>query len=156
MFTLANMAFSAASDTTTTTIKAASGFTAGAKRGDLVLNKTRSDAVSYITQVVSDTEITISPEIAAQVETDLIEINAVPVITTSSDKVYVPLMKKHATSDTESVSVIYVSPIYFRVKVRNTRASNPDGPIKPFSSDGSTSGTDQSVQTIRTLDTVIT
>jgi hypothetical protein len=46
--------------------------------------------------------------------------------------------------------------MYYRVKVRNTREDDlTNGPIKPFSSDGSTSGTDQSIPTVRTIDTVI-
>ena len=84
------------------------------------------------------------------------ELNAVPVALTSADDLYVPFMNKIATGASESVSIIYDAPIDFRVKVRNTRSQSAIGPIKPYSSDGSSSGTNQSIPTVRTPDTVIT
>jgi len=71
-------------------------------------------------------------------------------------------MMKHSTqlcidaaNTTEAVGLIYPgSTMYFRVKVRNTRSAVKK--IKPFSSDGSTSGTDQSIPVVRTEDTIIT
>jgi hypothetical protein len=61
-------------------------------------------------------------------------------------------MDRIATASEESVSVTYSSQIFYRAKVRNTRAATK---IKPFSVDGTTTGTDVSVATIRTEDTII-
>jgi len=154
-FTLANFAaFTSTSGTNTTTIVySTGGFSSAVKRGDLVYNSTQG-AVGYVKTVDSDTQLTLEGDgITGQTSGDTIEINCVPITVTSSDNVYVPLIDKIATGSSESVSIIYVSPIDFRVKVRNTRASTP---IKPYSSDGSTTGTDQSVAVIRTEDTIIT
>lgn len=62
-------------------------------------------------------------------------------------------MDKIAENDSEQVAVVYLAQIYYRAKVRNTRN---DTKIKPFSVDGTTSGTAVSVATIRTQDTIIT
>jgi len=151
-FTLANIDIAAADAGTDTDTVVESGAFTNAKRGDLVYNHDRS-AVSYIESVDDANTIQISPAISGQTTGDHIEINCVPIVTTSSDNVYVPLLDKHAASSSESVSIIYSSAIYYRVKVRNTRATTK---IKPFSVDDSTSGSDKSTAVIRTEDTVIT
>jgi hypothetical protein len=154
-FTLANIVGTAETGTNTTTI-IDTGVFSTAKRGDLVYNSTRA-AVSYVTTVDSNDQITISPAITAQTQGDSFELNCVPISTNTADDVYVALIDRLATASEESVSIIYPgSTIYFRVKVRNTRASDPDGPIEPFSVDDSTSGTDKSIATIRNIDTIIT
>ncbi|MDX1279411.1 hypothetical protein, partial [Oceanihabitans sediminis] len=88
---------------------------------------------------------------------DTYELNCVPVALDSGDDVYVPFIDKMATASEESVSIIYVSQIYYRVKVRNTRNTSVGDSIKikPYSSDGTTSGSDVSVQVTRTEDTII-
>lgn len=152
-FTLANIAIAAAdAGTNTTTIVEAGAFT-NAKRGDLVLNITRSNAVSYVTSVDSANQATISPAITGQTTADNIELNAIPVVINTLDDVYVSLLDEYAAASLASVSIVYGGPIDYRVKVSNTRATNK---IKRFVTDGSTSGTDQNTATIRNTDSIHT
>lgn len=154
-FTLANTASQATSGTDATTlVDSGASFTTTAQRGDLVYT---SKGVGYILTVDSDTQCTLfSPGITGFTNLDNYELNAIPISVTSSDKAFVPFMHRFATTTPEQVSIIYDSTIYYRVKVRNSREDDlTNGPIKPFSSDGSTSGADISVQTVRTIDTVL-
>ncbi|MCK5291125.1 MAG: hypothetical protein KAR39_03795, partial [Thermoplasmata archaeon] len=129
------------------------------KRGDIVLNLERSPLVSYVTDVQAGSDtVNIYPPITSQVSGDTIYINTTPDITVSaSDLVFVAIMHRYAGSALEDVAMIYPgSTVYFRTKVRNTREVDlVNGPIKPYSSDGSTSGTDQSIPVVRTIDTII-
>jgi hypothetical protein len=150
-FTLANIDIPAADAGTNTTTVVEAGAFASAKRGDLVLNKTRSNAVSYITAVTDANTIQISPAITGQTTGDAIEINAIPIAVDTLDDIYVPLIDIFPTGPTTSVSIVYVSPIFYRVRVRNVRNASP---IKSFTTDDSTSGTNRSVATIRTTDTI--
>lgn len=151
-YTLANISITGI-DTGTTTVITEAGAFGSAKRGDIVINTSRANAVSYIKSVDSANQITIDPPITGQTTGDNVEINAVPVVTTVSDKVFAAFMLRYAANTEEQVGIIYPgSTVYFRVKVRNTRATEK---IKPYSSDGSTSGTDQSVPVVRTEDTII-
>lgn len=126
----------------------------GLSRGDIVVNDTQG-AVQYVTDVQAGSNtVNCAPDITGQTDGDTIYINTVPDITVSaSDNVYVPIMHRYAANSEEQVSIIYPgSTVYFRVKVRNTRSGTP---IRPYSSDGSTSGTDQSIPVVRTEDTII-
>ncbi len=156
-FVLDNIDIASADASTDPTTIIEAGVFGSAKRGDIVVNKTQSNAVSYILSVDSVNQVTIYPAIAGQGETDAIEINCVPVVTTASDLVFVAIMHRYALSASEDVAMIYPgSTVYFRTKVRNTRETDlVNGPIKPYSSDGSTSGTDQSIPVVRTIDTII-
>lgn len=150
-FTLANIVVAAADAGTNTTTIVEAGAFATAKRGDLVYNHTRA-AVSYVTSVAADTNsVTISPAIAGQTTADSIELNACPIAVDTLDDVYVALMDRYATAASESVSIVYVSPINYRVKVTNKRNATK---IKAFVTSDVTSGTDRSVQTIRATDTI--
>ena len=151
-YTLANIDVASA-DTATTTVITESGAFGSALRGDLVYNHDRT-AVSYVKSVDSANQITISPAITGQTTGDHIELNCIPIaLVDSADKVYNAIMHKYAANTEEQASIIYPgSTVYFRVRVRNTRSSSP---IRPYSSDGSTSGTDQSVPTVRNDDTII-
>lgn len=152
-FTLSNIDIVAAdAGTNTTTIVEAGAFT-NAKRGDLVLNKTRSNAVSYVTEVTDNNTVVISPAISGQTTGDAIELNAIPVAINTADDVYVSLIDRYATGSSESVSIVYVAPLNFRVKVANTRNATK---IKRFVTDDVTSGTDRNVATIRNEDTIHT
>ena len=151
-FTLANIDVAAADAGTDTDTIVESGAFTNAKRGDLVYNHNRT-AVSYVTEVTDANTIQISPAIASQTTGDHIELNCVPIAVDTADDVYVPLIDQFATSATASVSIVYSDPIYFRVVVRNVANTTP---IKPFSTDDSTSGTDRSIATIRTEDTIYT
>jgi hypothetical protein len=130
----------------------------GLTRGDIVVNDTRG-AVQYVTDVQAGTNtVNCYPPITGQVAADTIYINTTPDITVSaSDLVFVPIMHRYATGASEQVALIYPgSTVYFRTKVRNTREVDlVNGPIKPYSSDGETSGTDQSIPVVRTIDTII-
>lgn len=151
-FTLANInVASAAAGTDTDTVVTTGGAFAGVKRGDLVLNVTRSNAVSYVTAVTDSNTLQIYPAITGQTSTDNIEINAVPVAINTADDIYVPLLDRYATASSESTSIVYVDPIYFRVVVRNSANTIP---IIPFTTDSSTTGSNASIATIRTTDTI--
>jgi hypothetical protein len=138
----------------TTLVDDEATFTDGADqvyRGDLVY--VAGKGYAYVETVDNNTTLQLAGSgISGFASTDTFEINVPPIAITSSDDLFVPFIDKIATSDTESVSVIIGSTIYYRAKVRNTRASEK---IKPFSVDGSTSGADVSVATIRTEDTII-
>lgn len=133
----------------------ATGAFATSQIGDLIQNQSRSFAVSYISNLVDANEVDIFPPIAAQASGDTFDINVVPVITTTSDTVYVPLIDKHETTGTdgtpgsESVNVTYLSDIDTLVRVRQA------GDILPFEAPGTveTPG-GSSVATIRTSDTI--
>ncbi len=131
----------------------------GLKRGDIVVNDDRPLYVSYVTDVQAGSNtVNIYPPIVDQVSTDGIHINAIPDITVANDDlVFVAIMHRYALSASEQVALIYPqSTVYFRTKVRNTREVDlVNGPIKPYSSDGETSGTDQSIPVVRTIDTII-
>jgi len=133
-------------------------FTDGADkvyRGDLVYVSGRS-GYAYVESVDSDTQLTLAGDgIVGFIATDTYEINVPPVAITSSDDIYVPLLHVFPTAATAAVSLQYLAPVYFRVRVRNTRDTDPF-PIKPYSSDGSSSGADQNIQVVRTEDTIIT
>lgn len=152
-YTLANIDIAAADGGSTTTVQETGAF-ATAKRGDLVYNHDLAE-VTYVKSVDSANQITVYPAFTGDPTGDHVELNCVPIVTTSSDEVYNAIMHRFAANTEESVGIIYPgSTVYFRVKVRNTRSSVKK--IKPYSSDGSTSGTDQSIPVVRTEDTIIT
>jgi hypothetical protein len=154
-YTLANIDI-ATLDSSTTTVLNETGAFATAERGDLVYNHDL-DEVSYVTKVNSNDQIEIYPAFSGDPTGDHVELNCIPITVTSSDDAYNCVIHTYPTSSTASASIIYPgSTFYFRVKVRNSREDDlTNGPIKPYSSDGSTSGTDQSIPTVRTIDTII-
>jgi len=159
VYTLANVsAFTTTGTNTATQVEYSGGsFLSTVKRGDLVYNVTE-DLSGYVKSVDSDTVLTLEGTgIVGNSTGDSVEINCVPITVTSSDNAYNCVMHEYPLTDTESIGLIYPgSAFYFRVKVRNTREDDlTNGPIKPYSSDGSTSGTNQSIPTVRTIDTVI-
>ena len=149
-FTLSNVVIASADGAAPTTINETGAFT-NAKRGDLVINHSRSEAVSYITQVVDDDNCVISPAISGQTAGDSIELNAVPVAINTLDDVYVALMDRYATASEESVSIVFVSQIFYRAKVTNKRNATK---IKAFVTADNTNGTDRSIAAIRNEDTI--
>jgi hypothetical protein len=78
-------------------------------------------------------------------------LNKIPISVNTADDVYVHLINRYASSSAESVSIVYVSPLYYRCKVTNKRASTK---IKPFVTADSTSGTNRSIAVIRNEDTI--
>lgn len=149
-FTLANIVIASADGGTGENTIVKSGAFGDAKRGDLVYNHTRS-AVSYVKSVDDANTIQISPAIAAQTSTDNIELNCCPIAIDTLDDIFIPLVDEHATGNTASVSIVYSTPIYFRVVVRNSANATP---IIPFSTDDATSGSDRSIAVVRTEDTI--
>lgn len=157
VFTLNEITGSATAGTgDTTLINSGATFEGGADqvfRGDLVTVSGKGSA--HVLTVDSDTQLTLeSPGISGFVTTDAYEINTSPILIDTADKIYVPFIDRVATGSEESVSVQYLAQVYYRAKVRNTRNSTEK--IKPFSVDGTTTGGDVSVATIRTEDTIIT
>lgn len=150
-FTLANIAEFACTSATTTTITETGKF-GSTKRGDLVYNSTRT-AISYVKTVDSANQITIFPAITGQTDSDNIELNCVPIIVDTADDVYIPLIDVHPVGSTVEASIVYDAQIFFKVVVRNSINLEP---IIPFATPDSTSGTDRSIATIRTDDTIIT
>jgi hypothetical protein len=121
VFTLANIVIaSAESGTDTDTIVSTGDFT-NAEVGDLVLNITRSNSISYITEIVSKDEANIFPAIAGQTDGDNIEINSIPIAVASADAVFVAIILTYiAAGSSTSASLQYLADIYTRVRVRNT------------------------------------
>ncbi len=159
VYTLANVAaFTTTGTNSDTRVEYSGGaFLTTVKRGDLVYNVTE-DLVGYVKSVDSNTVLTlIGAGIAGNTTGDSVEINAIPITVTSSDNAFNCIMHEYPLTNEEQISIIYPgSQFYFRVKVRNTREDDlSNGPIKPYSSDGSTTGTNQSIPTVRTIDTVI-
>lgn len=153
-FTLAAFgAFASTAGGSTTQINySTGGFNAGVKRGDLVWNSTRS-LHSYVVTVDSDTQVTISPAITGQIDGDTIDFNVMPIDDDTLDDVYPSLISEYATSDEESVSIVYSAPIFYRVKVSNVRATTKQ---RRFVTDGTTSGTDRDTPNIVNVDTIFT
>jgi hypothetical protein len=121
--TLSNVVIASADAATTTTIQETGAFT-NAEVGDLVINHTRAEAVSYISQIVDNDNCVIDPPIAAQAATDSIELNAVPIAVNTADDVYFFIVFEFKESDgTASSSMQYVADIEGRVVVRNTAAA---------------------------------
>ena len=130
--TLANSTWTAEALTDDNTIIDTGAF-ANTKVGDLVYNNDLT-AVSYVVDVVDDDEITIYPPLTGQDQNDTGEINCVPVVPTSSDKVFFAIVFEFRESDgTASASMQYLADIYSRVRVRNT--SDAATKIKGYTSD---------------------
>ena len=147
---------SADAGTTTTNITKAGAFATN-KVGDLVLNVTRANAVSYITVVNADTNnVTIAPAIALQTTADNIQINALPVATVVADTWYAPLIDAYetvgsgATPGTETSNVTYLVDIPVRVRARSA------GVILPYEADATVTSTGLTNNIIRTADTIFT
>jgi hypothetical protein len=155
-FTFANTASTATAGTTTTQITDSGGaFNTTAKRGDIVVNTQGGGAgrgYAYVETVDSNTQLTLDRVITGQVSTDSYELNCIPGVTINTlDDVYLSVIDDYPTATTSSVNIVYTSPIFYRVKVSNTRASTK---IKRFVTDGSATGSDVNTATIRNTDTI--
>jgi len=140
---------------TTTTNVNFTGVGTYAKIGDLVINHTRSEAVSYVTAIPGANDVTIFPAIALQAPTDDIELNVLPVVTATADDVYVPFIDSYETLDgSESVTITYSIDIPIRVRARRSGALST--PIIPFEQDSTVGNTGSTVNVIRTPDTIFT
>ncbi len=155
-FTLASSTIASADSGTNTVTIVETGAFASSRVGDLVVNVTRGNAVSYITVVTDDDTVTISPAIAGQTSTDEIRLNVLPVATTTSpqDTWYVPMIDTYETTGssgtpgTETAEVTYLADIPVRVRARNA------GNIIPYEADSTVTTSGMSNSIIRTTDTI--
>ena len=152
-FILANFADTAEAGTNSTTIVTVGAFSSS-EVGDLIYNVTR-DEVSYISEVTSNDEVQLDPNypIVGQTTGDSFEVNAVPITVTSSDYIFVPIILTFVTSGTTvSASMVFVSPIYGRTRVRNTSGASVK--IEPFTSEVTIPATGGETVAVRNPDTV--
>ncbi|KKP38796.1 MAG: hypothetical protein UR29_C0011G0001, partial [Candidatus Woesebacteria bacterium GW2011_GWC2_33_12] len=159
-FNLAYTNVASADSGTTTTNITETGIGTASFVGDLVLNVTQSNAVSYVTAIVDANNVTISPAITGQTTADNIKFNALPVATTTSpqDTWYVPFIDSYETTGSsgtpgsESVTITHSttdSDIFIRVRARQA------GNILPFEQDSSVVGANPTnVSVVRTTDTI--
>ena len=159
-FTLAYTNVASASAGTTTTNVTATGVGTASRVGDLVLNVTQSNTVSYVSTVVDANNVTISPAITGQTTADNIKFNCLPVATTTTpqDTWYVPFIDSYETAGTsgtpgsEAVTITHSSTdsdIFIRVRARQA------GNILPFEQDSSVVGANPTnVSVVRTSDTI--
>lgn len=119
--TLANIDIVAADAGTDTDTIVEAGAFGSAKVGDLVLNKTRSNAVSYVSEVTDANTVQINPPITGQTTGDAIELNAIPVAVNTADNVFFAILFEFRESDGQSsASMQYVADFFGRGVVRNT------------------------------------
>ena len=157
-FTLTSSTIASADSGTNTTTIVESGAFASSKVGDLVVNVTRGNAVSYITVVTDNNTVTISPAITGQTTADEIRLNVLPVATTTTpqDTWYVPMIDTYETTGstgtpgTETALITYLADIPVRVRARNA------GNIIPYEADSTVTSTGMSNSIIRTSDTIFT
>lgn len=160
-FTLASSDIASADSGTNTTTIVESGAFASSKVGDLVVNVTRGNAVSYISVVTDNNTVTISPAISGQTTGDNIKLNVLPVATTTSpqDTWYVPLIDSYETTGsdgtpgTETSQITYLADVPVRVRAR--RSTVGSSPILPYESDSTVTSTGMTVSIVRTSDTII-
>lgn len=154
-FTLAHTDVTAEAGTDTDTI-VDTGVFATTKVGDLVLNTSRSNAVSYVTEVTDNDTIQISPAISGQTTGDIIDMNPLPVATTTSDTVYVPIIETHETTGTdgspgsEAINMVYLATVEVRVRARQGKV------ILPYEADAQITSGGLTNNVIRTNDTIAT
>ncbi len=161
-FTLTSSTIAAADAATTTTIQEASGFTNNLV-GDLVVNVTRGNAVSYIITKTDNSNVVISPAITGQTTGDEIRLNVLPVATTTSpqDTWYVPMIDVYETTGTsgtpgtETTLITYLADIPVRVRARHADTA-ANGGIVPYEADSTVGSTGMSNSIIRTSDTIFT
>jgi len=161
-FTLAYTNIASVTAATSTTINEA-GIGTASLVGDLVMNVTESNAVSYITEVTDANNVIISPAITDQNAGDNIKFNCLPVATVDSspgptDYWYVPFIDIYETTGTSgspgsaAVTITHAtadSDIYIRIRAR--QASD----IIPFEQDSSVVGSNPTnISVIRTSDTI--
>lgn len=132
---------------------AATFVTWGIKVGDLVRNVTET-VIAYVTSVDSETQLTTTA--VGGWDGDSYEINTLPVATTASDTIYVPIIDSYETTGTggspgdEAVSVTYLSNVPVLVRARKA------GTILPFETESTITSAGMNVSVIRTADPIFT
>lgn len=120
--TLSNSVWTAEALTDDDTIIDTGAFSA-TEVGDLVYNNDLT-AVSYVTAVVSNDEITIYPPLTGQDSGDTGEINCAPIVVDTADDVYFPIVLDFQTgAGSASASMVYVGNFFVIVRVRNTSSA---------------------------------
>lgn len=153
-FTLATytgLTATAGTNQTTIVDSSATFITHGILVGDIVRNTTHA-AIGYVTAVNSETSISVTAMAAGQTSGDSFELNTLPIATTTSDTVYVPIIDVHDSSGagSESINMTYLADVPVIVRARNA------GVILPFESPGTIGSNGLSLAVIRTPDTIFT
>lgn len=161
-FTLASYTgLTTTSGTNSTTLidSGATFVTHGILVGDIVRNTTHA-AIGYVVSVDSETQLTVTT-MTGMVSGDSVELNTLPVATTTSDHYYVPLIDvvettgSDATPGSQTRSVTYVSDIPVVVRTRHNLSSDQYN-ILPFETSSSVTSSGMSISAIRTKDTIST
>jgi hypothetical protein len=162
-FTLANSTSTATAGTSDTAlVDTVLNLTTAAKVGDIVT--TAAKGYSYITSITdADNAVMAGGTLSGFVSTDAYEINAIPVATTTSDNVYVPLLDVFETTGTdaspgnESTTLTYNADIDARVVARNATAETETTiPMLPYTADVTVTSNGLSNAVIRTKDRIKT
>jgi len=122
--TLSQSVIASATGATTTTINEVGAFTAALVQvGDIVVNNTVGGlaGIGYITARTDDDNI-VCTTIVGQTTGDAITIGGIPNITvnTADDVAFTIMHKFRETAGDESVSMVYVAPIFSLARLRNT------------------------------------
>src|SRR3990167_472456 len=154
-FTLASSTIASADSGTNTVTIVETGAFASSKVGDIVVNVTRGNAVSYITVITDNDTVTISPAITGQTTADDIRLNVLPVTLTTApqDTWYVPIIDVYADAATATATVTYLANIPVRVRARNA-STDTAFRIIPYEADGTVTTSGLSTSVIRTADTI--
>jgi hypothetical protein len=136
------------------------GAFASAQVGDLICNTSRSNAVTYVTEVTSANEVQVAPPITNQTSGDnyVLGYTADYTALTTSDYAYVPFMLVYETAGTdgapgsESTEITYSSPIPVLLRARNARGLGYN--IKPFATEVSIGAAGLAQGVIRNPETI--
>lgn len=157
LFGAAATGMEAGSDTDT--IVDTGAFT-NAQVGDIVHNTSRSNAVAYITEVVSANEVSIAPPITGQTTGDnyVLGYTVTGITLTTSDLVYVPFLLVYEDTGTdgspgsEDTEITYSAPIPVLLRARNAAGLGYN--IKPFATALTIGSTGLSQAVIRNPETI--
>lgn len=162
-FTLANTTGTADAGTSDTAlVDAAVDFTTAAQVGDIIYAPTRGYA--YVTEVTDANNLVLAGGTMSGFTTgDSYEINALPVATTGSDSVYVPILDVYEDTGTDgatgsaSSTVTYVSDVPVRIVVRNANNTvSATTPMLPYTADATITSNGLTNNTIRNKDNIKT
>ncbi len=154
-FTLASATLTPEVGTNTTNIKDTGAFTAAlCKIGDLIYNVTQNK-VAYVTARVDDDNVTISPAITSQSETDTIKKNVLPVATTTSDDAYAPFVDGQVPAATTEISNTLVQSTNIPILVRVRKYGGAGASILPFEIESLIESTGKSIAAIRKADSIV-
>ncbi len=167
-FTLTYSTGTATGGSQTTLVDSSASFDTGSevKVGDLIFNFTES-TYAYVVSIDSATTLTMTNTGSEAPVTnwngDAYRINSLPIATTTSDKVYIPIIDSYestgtdGSTGTEEASITYVSNISVRVVARNAiDTASTTTPMLPYTADATIVSTGLTNNVIRTLDTIKT